>query len=139
MKAFAPQSKMYTMSGVFYPTGYIFLMFPTAADAAEAERKLVDAGCGGGEITLLTPQDIHEKIAPGGMHADETLPSPGSEGATARHYEHLAREGHHALLVPAKSAKETECVMHALQGMNISYAQKYRHFVIEDLVKDPTH
>jgi hypothetical protein len=135
MKTFAPQSKMFTLGGVFYPTGHVFLMFPTLADAQDAEQKLIAAGCDTGEISLLTPQDIHEKIAAGGLHADEGLPSPGTEGATARHYEELALEGHHALMVPAKTAKETDCVMQALQGANISYAQKYRHFVIEDLVR----
>ena len=134
MKAFAPDSKMFTMGGVFYPTGHVFVMFPTADDAKDAEQKLIAAGCEGGQISLLTPQDIHEKIAAGGMHADEGLPSPGSEGATARHYEKLASEGHHALLVPAKSAKETERVMEALQDTKISFAQKYRMLVIEDLV-----
>jgi hypothetical protein len=134
MKTFAPEPKMYTLGGVFYPTGHVFVMFPTAADAQDAEQRLMAAGCDVGQISLLTPQDIHEKIAEGGMHADEGLPSPGSEGATARHYEELAREGHHALLVPAKTAKDTECVMRALQGANISYAQKYRHLIIEDLV-----
>lgn len=134
MKAFAPQSKMFTFNGVFYPTGHVFLMFPTVDDALDAEKKLIAAGCDGGQICLLTPKDIHDKIAAGGIHADEGLPSPGTEGATARHYEELAREGHHALLVPAPTAKDTERVMHALKGANISFAQKYRHFVIEDLV-----
>ena len=32
-------------------------------------------------------------------------------------------------------AKETEHVMDVLKDANISYGQKYRHFVIEDLVE----
>jgi hypothetical protein len=139
MKAFAPEAKMFTLGGVFYPTGHVFLMFPTAEEALSAEKKLIDAGYDGGKISMLTPQDIHEKIAAGSMHADEGMPSAGTEGATALHYEQLAREGHHALMVPAPSAKDTERVMDALRGMKISYAQKYRHFVIEDLVPDPEH
>ena len=139
MKTFVPESKMFTLGGVFYPTGHVFLMFPSAGEAQDAEQKLIAAGCDGGEISLLTPQDIHEKIAAGGMHANDGLPSPGTEGATARHYEVLAREGHHALLVPARSEQDTERVMQALKGTNISFAQKYRHLVIEDLVQDPAH
>ena len=139
MKAFAPESKLFTLNGVFYPTGHVFLLFPPAEDARDADQKLIAAGCDGGTIAMLTPQDIHQQIAAGGMHADEGLPSPGTAGATARHYEQLAREGHHALLVPAPSAKDTEKVMQALQGSPISFAQKYRHFVIEDLVPDTTH
>lgn len=132
MKAFAPDSKMFTLGGVFYPTGHVFVMYPTSQDALDAEKKLLDAGYDGGSVCLLTPQDIHDKVAT--ALEEEGLPSPGTEAATARHYEELAREGHHALLIPARTAKDTERVMHALEGTKISYAQKYRHFVIEDLV-----
>jgi hypothetical protein len=133
MKSFAPESKMFTLGGVFYPTGHVFVMFPSAQDALDAEKMLIDAGYDGGSMCLLTPQDIHDKVAATALH-DEGLPSPGTEGETARHYEELAREGHHALLIPAPSAKDTGRVMQALKGAKISYAQKYRHFVIEDLV-----
>jgi hypothetical protein len=133
MKSFAPESRMYTLGGVFYPTGYMFIMYPTAEDAAEAEKRLLQSGWDNGPITLLTPKDIHEKIASAVEH-EEGLPSPGTEAATARHYEELAREGHHAILVPAPKAKDAEQVMQALKGTNITFAQRYRHFVIEDLV-----
>src|SRR5436309_13659066 len=99
MKPFAPESKMYTLGGVFYPTGHMFIMFPTAEDALEAERLLLASGYDAGGICLLTPKDIHEKIA-NSVADEDHLPSAGSEAETARHYEELAREGHHALLVP---------------------------------------
>ena len=133
MKSFAPDSRMYTMGGVFYPTGHMFIMYPTAEEAADAERLLLQSGWDGGPVALLTPRDIHEKIAAAVADADH-MPSPGTEAATARHYEELAREGHHAILVPAPKGKDAQQVMDALRGTNISYAQRYRHFVIEDLV-----
>jgi hypothetical protein len=133
MKDFAPDSKMYTLGGVFYPTGHMFVMFPTADDALEGERRLLQSGYEAGGICLLTPKDIHEKIA-AAVADDDHLPSAGTEGETARHYEELAREGHHALLIPARSAKDADQVKAALKGANVSYAQRYRHFVIEDIV-----
>ena len=133
MKSFAPDSKMYTLGGVFYPTGHMFVMFPSADDALQAEKALLQSGYEAGGICLLTPKDIHEKIAAAIEH-EEGLPSPGTEAATARHYEELAREGHHALLIPARTSKDSEQVMQALRDAKISYAQRYRHFVIEDLV-----
>lgn len=133
MQAFAPESRMYTLGGVFYPTGHMFIMFPTIEGARDAERRLLEAGWDGGPISLLTPKDIHDKIA-AAVADDDHLPSAGTEAATARHYEELAREGHHAILVPAPKAKDAEKVMQALKGMDISYAQRYRHFVIEDVV-----
>lgn len=134
MKAFAPESSMYTLGGVFYPTGHMFIMYPTADDAADAERRLINSGYDVGPISLLTPGDIHEKIA-AAVADEDHMPSAGTEAATARHYEELAREGHHAILVPAPKAKDAERVMDALKGTNISYAQRYRHFVIEDVVR----
>ncbi|MEJ6023475.1 RNA-binding protein [Ramlibacter sp. PS4R-6] len=134
MKAFAPDSKMYTLlGGVFYPTGHIFIMYPTAEEANDAERRLLDAGFSGDSISLLTPDDIHTKIASAVIDNDH-MPSAGTEAATARHYEELAREGHHAILVPVPKAKDAELAVAALKGTNISYAQRYRLLVIEDIV-----
>src|SRR4051794_3256267 len=92
MKSFSPESRMFTLGGVFYPTGHVVLMFPTAQDALDAEKKLISSGYDGGSICLLTPKDIHDKVAFTVLH-EEGLPSPGTEGETARHYEELAREG----------------------------------------------
>lgn len=36
MKPFQLESSMLTMRGVFYPTGYMVLMFPTGQDARAA-------------------------------------------------------------------------------------------------------
>ena len=63
------------------------------------------------------------------------MPSAGTEADTVRRFAELASEGHHALMIHAPSAKQTEHVMDVLKDANISYGQKYRHFVIEDLVE----
>lgn len=133
MKHFELEPGMLTMRGVFYPTGHLFLMFPTEADARQAERALEDSGHSGEHISLLTPADI-EKLsdAPGG--AESPLPSPGTELETVRRFAELARQGHHALLIHAPSQDETEHIMQALKDHPVSYGQKYRHLVIEDLV-----
>jgi hypothetical protein len=62
------------------------------------------------------------------------LPSAGTEAETVRHFTELANQGHWALMVHAPAAAETDHVMDVLHGANISYGQKYRHLVIEDLV-----
>lgn len=133
MKHFELEPGMLTMRGVFYPTGHLFLMFPTQDAARDAVRALEASGLSGEHISLLTPAHI-EKLAaePGG--AESPLPSPGTELETVRRFVELGREGHHALLVHAPSHDETEHVMQALKGHPISYGQKYRHLVIEDLV-----
>jgi len=134
MKPFTLEPSMVTMRGVFYPTGHMFIMFPSEKDARDAERKLERAGCSGESISLLTPEDIQQKIARTIGSADMPLPSAGTEAETVRRFARLASQGHYALMIHAPSAEETEHVMSILKDVPISFAQKYRHLVIEDLV-----
>ena len=133
MKPFAMESGMLTLRGVFYPTGHLFLMFPGEHEAREAERALERSGHSGEHISLLTPAEILEKIT-GTAGAEDPLPSPGTEAQTVRRYTQLARQGHHGLLIHAPSHAETEHIMQVLRAHPVSYGQKYRHLVIEDLV-----
>ena len=135
MKHFELDPGMLTMSGVFYPTGYMVLMFPTEQEARDAGHKLEANGIGGEHVSLLTPTAIQEKIVRTVGNADIPLPSAGTEAETVRRYAELASQGHHALLIHAPSHDESEHVMEVLRGAPISYGQKYRHLVIEDLVE----
>lgn len=133
MKEFSIEPNMLTMRGVFYPTGYMFLMFPSDQDARDAERALEEDGYTGESISLLTPEMIHDKIARTVGSADMPLPSAGTEADTVRQFAELASQGHHALLILAPKASESEHIMEVLKNFKISYGQKYRHLVIEDL------
>ena len=133
MKHFELEPGMLTMRGVFYPTGYIFALFPSEQDAREAQQLLQDHGTQGESLSLLTPQDILEKVAPTAGHPEDHLPSPGTEAQTAQRFGELARQGHHALLIHAPSQKETTHVMDTLKDTKVSLAEKYRQLVIEDL------
>lgn len=135
MKAFTLEPRMTTMGGVFYPTGYMVLMYPTERDAHHAAALLEAAGVKEDDVSLLTPAEFERQIV-GETTADDDeneMPSAGTEGDTERRFANLARQGHHALLVHAPSARESEHVMEVLSGTPISYGQKYRHLVIEDL------
>jgi hypothetical protein len=135
MKPFSIEPDMLTLGGVFYPTGYMFLMFPTEQDARKAEKALEENGYNGESISLLTPRDILEKIVRTVGSADIPLPSAGTEADTVRRFAELASQGHHALMVHAPSHDESERVMEVLRGAPISYGQKYRQLVIQDLVQ----
>jgi len=126
-------SKMTTLQGVFYPTGYAFLMFPDVGNAEQAARELEAAGFGDQDVMLLTPQDILKDIGQIDGESMLTLPSVGTEGATVRKYIDLAREGHHALMVKAPSDKDSERVMSIVREFPFSYGQKYHMLAIEDL------
>ena len=68
------------------------------------------------------------------VNADTPLPSAGTEGDTVRRFAELASQGHHALFIRAPSAHESDRVMEVLKDAHISWGQKYRKLVIEDLV-----
>lgn len=133
MRAFQLSPKMSTMQGVFYPTGYAFLMFPDAQEAENAARKLEESGFGEQDIMLLTPDVILRDIGKIDGESSVALPSVGTEGATVRKYIDFAREGHYALMVRAPSDKDTERVMSVVRELPFSYGQKYHMLAIEDL------
>jgi hypothetical protein len=133
VKAFVMTPKMSTLQGVFYPTGYAFLMFPDAENAEEAARELEAANFDGQDIMLLTPELILREIGKIDGESSIALPSVGTEGATVRKYIDLAREGHHALMVKAPSDKDSERMMSIVGKLPFSYGQKYHMLAIEDL------
>jgi hypothetical protein len=131
MKAFNLQPAMLSYGGVFYPVGYMFLMFPTERDAREATDMLVRDGYDEDEIALLTPDLIRQQLARCDGHAlpRQTL---GEIHAVHRFLE-LAQLGHHALMVHAPAGHETSHIMAVLKGARISYGQKYRPVMVEHL------
>ena len=133
MQAFLMTPKMTTIQGVFYPTGYAFLMFPDAQNTEQAARELEDTGFNGQDIMLLTPEDILKEIGKIDGESSLALPSVGTEGATVRKYIDLAHEGHYALMVRAPTDKDAERVMSIVRKFPFSYAQKYHILAIEDL------
>ncbi|OGA95360.1 MAG: hypothetical protein A3E79_17430 [Burkholderiales bacterium RIFCSPHIGHO2_12_FULL_61_11] len=131
MKDFKLTDKMLSLGGVFYPTGYAFIMFPNSKDARQVARELKKTGSD--DILLLTPATILEEIGKAAGDSDLLLPSLGTERNTAQKYLELAREGHHALMIPVDSEEATERVMSVVRKFPFSYAQRYHMLVIEDL------
>lgn len=133
MKPFQLESSMTTLGGVFYPTGYMVLMFPTENDAMQAARSLQDGGIDSDTISLLTPSIIQEQLVRSVGSADIPLPSAGTEADTVRRFAEFASKGHHGLMVHAPSGDDGDRVTELLKGAPISYGQKYRKLVIEDV------
>ncbi len=132
MKAFTLQRGMTTLGGVFYPTGYMVLMYPTADDARHAAKLLQDDGFDSEEVSLVAP-DLFQRLVADAMDDDDSLPSAGTENDTARRFHRLAQQGHHALIVHAPSPRQSTHLMEVLRDTPITYGQKYRHLIIEDL------
>ena len=133
MRPFRLGSDMKTLRGVFYPTGWMVLMVPGEQQARDAVRLLEQAGIAGDALMLMTPEEVRRELA-GTEGDDDILPSAGTEGDTVRKIVDLAARGHHGLMVHAPHQADSDRAMAALQGVPISYGQRYRTLVIEDLV-----
>lgn len=133
MKAFELEPDMLTLAGVFYPTGYVFAMFPTEDDARRVGDAVQAAKLSEKPVMLLSPQIILEQVVRTVGSADIPLPSAGTEAATVRQYAALAGQGHWAIMVHAPDADMTEAVMEQVRQAPFSFAEKYRRLVIEDL------
>lgn len=133
MRRFHLDSEMKNMSGVFYPTGWMVLMMPGEQDARDAARLLADNGFADDALMIMTPEDVRTELLD--AKGDEgIMPSAGTEGDTVRRFAEMAAQGHHALMVHAPHGEESDRVMELLKEFPISYGQRYRKLVIEDLV-----
>jgi hypothetical protein len=131
MKPFHLDPGMKTMRGVFYPTGWLVLMFAGEQQARDAAKLLSDNGVDA-DVQLVTPEDFRRDIV-GATGDDDMLPSAGTEGDTVRKFAGFARDGHYGLMVHAPKGEDSERVLELLRGSGIVYGQKYRHLVIEDV------
>lgn len=133
MKNFELTSSMLTMSDVFYPTGYAFIMFPST-EAAEQAAHEIESHSGLTEpVMLVSAATVLKEIGKVDDTSDVELPSVGTEGATVRRYIDLARKGHVALMVKVGSDDVAEQVMVAARKMQFSYGQRYHMLAMEDL------
>ncbi len=133
MKPFTLDSHLITLRGVFYPTGHIVAMVPGRPAAEGAAQAIVRAGIPASEITLLTPEDLLGPIAQTIGSADQPFPSPGTEAETVRKLVQHASQGEWGLMVHAPKKEACERVLQALRGQPVTFAERYRHLVIEDL------
>jgi hypothetical protein len=134
MRPFHLDSSMTTaMRGVFYPTGWMVLMFPGEQQARDAAKKLEDNGVAEGDVLLMSPADFRRDLVDA-TGDDSILPSAGTESDTLRKFAQLASEGHYGLMVHAPKQENSDHVLELLRGSGMSYGQKYRSLVIEDIV-----
>ncbi len=126
------------MGGVFYPTGYAFIMFASIQDAERVAHEIdcvIDSNTDdSGTVTLLSPEMVLSEIGYTNGASDLSLPPERAEAAKVQKYVSLARQGHCALLVHMGSDTKTERVMQAVRKVPFSYGQHYRLLVIEDLI-----
>lgn len=133
MRKFKLDSDMTTMRGTFYPTGWMVLMFPGEQEARDAARLLADSGVADDAMMFLTPQDVREHLL-GAVGDDKLIPSAGTEGDTVRRIAEHSAQGHHGLMVHVPHQEDADRVTALLKDAPISYGQRYRKLIIEDVV-----
>ncbi len=135
MKPFALDPDMTSATGTFYPTGYVFALFP----GDEAYRKAADALADQGftDVAHAAPDTIHQHVVRTLGHADTPLPSVGAEGVIVRRIADMAAQGHHGLLIKARDEDGPESLQAALEPLGADAAFFYRRLIIEDLIPQP--
>ena len=133
MRPFQLDSGMTTMRGTFYPTGWMVLMFPAEQQARDAATLLAREGIAEDAMMFLTPADVQRHIV-NAVGDDKIVPSAGTEGDTARRIAEFAAQGHHGLMVHVPHQADADRVTELLRDAPISYGQRYRKLVIEDIV-----
>ena len=121
------------MGGTFYPKGYAFIMFPSAALAERAAFEIGDTAQSGGSTMFLNAATVLREVGKVEGESNVELPSVGTEGATVRKYVDLARNGHCALMIKVDTDEETERIMQIARSASFSYGQRYHLLAIEDL------
>jgi len=133
MRPFQLDSGMTTMRGTFYPTGWMVLMFPGEQQARDAAQMLAREGVAEDAMMMLSPADVRRHLL-GAAGDDQVMPSAGTEGDTVRKFAELAAQGHHGLMVHVPHQEDADRVTTLLKDAPISYGQRYRKLVIEDVV-----
>ncbi len=133
MKPLILDSSMTNMSGVFYPTGHVFALFPDEDCARQAAAALHSARHQG-ELAHASPEFILQEIVRTLGGTDIPLPSVGAEGDMVRRIADLAGTGHHGVLIRMADKDAPERVVAAIAPEGAAAAFYYRTFIIEDLV-----
>lgn len=135
MKPFALTPDMTSAAGTFYPTGYVFALFPdetaarSAGDAMQAQ--------GRDDIAHAAPDAILQHVVRTLGNADEPLPSVGAEGVIVRRIADLASNGSHALFFAAQGDDSPDSLADALPPLGAQAAFYYRTLIIEELISAP--
>lgn len=135
MKPFALDPDMTSATGTFYPTGYVFALFPGEEPSRDAAQALADQGFI--DIAHAAPDAIHQHVVRTLGNADAPLPSVGAEGVIVRRIADLAAQGHHALLIRPRDDDGPESLQAALEPLGAGAAFFYRRLIIEDLIPQP--
>lgn len=136
MKPFTLDSSHTTMSGVFYPTGHVFAMFPSADLTRQAATSVADSAHTG-ECAFADADTIQKTITRTAESGDDPMPAVGAEADFVRRIGDLADHGYGGLLIAMDKQDEADKLGQTLDAAGAVLAVYYRTLVIEVLVEKP--
>ena len=136
MRPLIVDSSMTSMGGTFYPTGYVFALFPDEDSTRHAAAAL-DTIDHKGELSYGDPATVMQEVVRTLGSVDAPLPSVGAEGDMVRRIADLAGAGYHGLLIFLDNQDSIEAVVQAIAPAGAATAFYYRTFIIEDLIAPP--
>lgn len=119
--------------GVFSPVGHVVASFPTAQDMEGAASELGRQGFGADDIARYSPTRMKAQ-AELELARASPLAELGQEVNLVRAHRELANQGYSFLVVHAPHNKQAAQVAEVARRFHAERAQKYGHFVIEELI-----
>jgi hypothetical protein len=119
--------------GVFKPVGHIVMAYRSAAALDLAVEALLAEGFAPTDLVRYSPAEMAAQVA-SDQHSATALASLGQELSLVRLHGQLAAEGCSFLVVHAPDDEHADRVASLLNATHAVTAQRYGHFVIEEMV-----
>jgi hypothetical protein len=120
--------------GAFSPVNHVVMSFPTAEDMESAADALTQQGWDGDSLTHYTPSQMKAQAEHNIANASP-LADLGQEVNLVRAHRDLADKGYSFLIVPADSTELAQKAADIGKGFHAERAQRYGHFVIEEMIE----
>lgn len=120
--------------GAFAPVNHVVMSFPTAGDAQGAAQALVGQGWDGESLVHYTPAQMKAQAESDIAHANP-LANLGQEVNLVRAHRDLAERGYSFLIVPTDDTEHAHQAADIGRRFHAERAQRYGHFIIEELIE----
>ncbi|MDY0746326.1 hypothetical protein SNE35_17575 [Paucibacter sp. R3-3] len=131
-----------TSFGVHKPVGHVVISFPSAEQAEEARRALLDSGLDSGldpdGIRPYTDREMLAQIDEDMVRAS-SLAAIGQELNLIKAQRALAERGYHWLVVRARDDAEAGRIADIAKSCGAERAQQYGRFLITELITHASH
>lgn len=135
MKPFALDPDMTSPTGMFYPTGYVFALFPGEQPGRDAGQALADQGYA--DVSHAPPDAIQQHVVRTLGNADTPLPSVGAEGVIVRRIAEPGGAGAPRAADPPARGRQPGIAAGGTRASGRQCGFFYRRLIIEDLIPQP--